>query len=381
MKKLAYLLTIPAAMASATFAAPFLAVGDGAEIFLTGTLGVRADSNIYMASSATPSRSDTILEAKPGIELVFGKSSNVQGSLSLSEDILAYTDHSDLNNELFSGSFAASYSDGKSKGSVNLGYTETDQNQVGDLGGGQKVDFLIHKKSTNAGAKGEVGISEKTSVASGVQYLKTDYARAGFYDAEVVTVPLNLYYEVTPKVDLGVGYQYRKSWVQAKAPDSTDNFFNVRARGDFTPKLSGEIGIGVTQRDYAKIPDANLVGFDASFSYVVSPKTTLQFGGSNDFDTNSQGEQQKNLSLRASVTSNLTEQWALNAGLSYRAIDYFKASNPRTDDYYEANLGGTYILSEIVRFSGTYTYRNNRSVLGTSQFEDNVLTLTANFRY
>ncbi len=381
MKKIASLLTTSLLLAGGAYAAPFLAVGDGAEIFLTGDVSARADSNIFLAPSSTKDRSDTVFEATPGLELVFGKTATVQGSWSVQENFSSYSDHSDLNSSLFSTSFAAGFTDGKSKGSVNAGFAETNQNQVGDINGIPNVDFLIHRKSTNAGATGEVAISEKTTVATGVQYAKADYERTGFFDTETLTVPVNVYYEVTPKVDAGVGYQYRRSWAEGNAPDATDNFFNVSARGEFTPKLSGKIAVGLTERSYARLKDASLLGVDASLSYVASPKSIMQFGVSNDFDTNAQGEQQKNFALNASVQSNISEQWAVSAGLSYRAIDYFKAAKPRTDDYVEARIGATYIVNANVRVTGSYTYRNNRSDLPTSKFDDSVLTISANFRY
>lgn len=380
MKKIAHLLTISALLTSGAYAAPFLTVGDGAEIFLTGTLGVRADSNVFLAPDTTKSRSDTVVEAAPGLQLVFGNSASLQGTWSVSENFLSYADHSDLNTSLFSTNFTANFTDGKSKGSIILGFNESDQNQVSDLGGNQVLDFLIHRKSTTAGVNGEVSISEKTSIGVGIQYDKTDYTRAGFADAEVAAVPVNVYYEVTPKVDLSVGYRYRETWMQF-GEDSKDNFFNVGARGQFTPKLNGQITVGVNQRDFSHHGDETLFGVDSSLTYAVSPKSTLQFGVSNDFDTNSQAQQQKNFAIRASASTEISDQWSVNSGLSYRAINYYEATPARTDDYLEAQVGATYVVNANIRITGSYVYRNNRSDLATSKFDDNVLSITANFRY
>ena len=66
MKKYTRLIIALAALSSVVQAAPFLAIGDGAELFATGTLSVRADDNIFLSSKTT---SDTIFDINPGLTL------------------------------------------------------------------------------------------------------------------------------------------------------------------------------------------------------------------------------------------------------------------------------------------------------------------------
>ena len=68
MKNLARIALVSAALGTAAQAAPFLAIGDGAELFVTGTLAVRADDNIFLSNKAT---SDTIFDINPGVEITF----------------------------------------------------------------------------------------------------------------------------------------------------------------------------------------------------------------------------------------------------------------------------------------------------------------------
>ena len=86
---------------------------------------------------------------------------------------------------------------------------------------------------------------------------------------------------------------------------------------------------------------------------------------------------QKNFSLGGSVTTNLTEQWSVNGGLSYRAIKY----TTRTDDYVEGQLGANYAVNAYVKLVGAYVYRNNASDLKSGEFTNNVFSVAANFRY
>ena len=106
MKTLARSALLSIFAVTAVQAAPFMAIGDGAELFATGALGVRSDDNIFLAKDAT---SDVIFNVDPGLELTFGKDAQVKGSLTLVDSISRYSDNSDLNTNLFSTNFVSSY--------------------------------------------------------------------------------------------------------------------------------------------------------------------------------------------------------------------------------------------------------------------------------
>jgi len=377
MKTLARSALLSIFAVTAVQAAPFMAIGDGAELFATGALGVRSDDNIFLAKDAT---SDVIFNVDPGLELTFGKDAQVKGSLTLVDSISRYSDNSDLNTNLFSTNFVSSYEDGKLKLGFNAGYQETNQNTV-DVrapGGGA----LIRRNALSAGVTAESEVSEITSVAAGFSYTKTDYKRAGFGDSEDYTIPLNFYYKWTPKVDLSLGYRYRAYQTQI-GQDSTDHFYNVGARGEFTPKLTGQVQVGWTQRQLTASGNENLVGLDANLTYAISPKTSLQLRAANAPDSSPSGAQQKNFSLGGTLSTNISDQWSVNAGLSYRGITYVgtATSAERTDDYVEGTVGATYVVNQYIRVAATYAYRSNTSKISSSDFTNNVFSLSANIRY
>ena len=91
-----------AALCLAAKAAPFLAMGDSAELFITGTLGIRADDNVLLAANKT---SDVIFETSPALYLVYGNNSLTKGHLFYKENINSYIDRDDLNTTLSSVGF------------------------------------------------------------------------------------------------------------------------------------------------------------------------------------------------------------------------------------------------------------------------------------
>jgi polysaccharide biosynthesis protein VpsM len=386
MKNSLRITLISVSLAAGSYAAPFMAIGDGAELFLTGTLGVRADDNIFLSSgtalnprlpvSATnpmnSEESDIIFDIAPGVDLTFGKGSQLKGSLTLVDLFTNYSDNSDLNTNLFSGDFVTRYDDGKLKLGFNAGYHELNQNTVDVRAAGT----LVRRDIFSVGGNGEVEISQITSVGGGVEFVHENYKRRGYTDSDTLTIPIDFYYKWTPKLDLSAGYRYRDTQVDIGS-DSTDHFFNVGARGEFSPKLTGKLAVGLNTRNLDRGGDESAFGADASFAYEISPKTTLQFGASKDFGTSPTGLQQKNTTINGMVTSKISEEWSVNAGLSWRAIDY----GSRTDDYFEGQLGTTYIINANIRLVGAYVYRNYSSDLANAEFKNNVFSVAANFRY
>ncbi len=373
MKNYVRTVILVAALGSAAKAAPFLAVGDGAELFVTGALGVRFDDNIFLADNSNKIN-DTIFDINPGVELTFGKNAALSGSLTLVDAFANYTDNSGLNSNLFSGDLNAAYEDAKTKFKFNTGYHELNQNTVDTRSLTRRDEFVI-------GTSAEVSVSPITAVSAGVNYTKTNYKRRGYGDSDDLAVPVNFYYKWTPKVDLSLGYRYR-NYETTVGSDSVDHFFSVGARGEFTEKLSGKVQVGVITRKFGTSSaltggSETLPGVDGSLSLAVTPKTTIQFGASNDYGTAPQGQQQKNLSLYTNANINIDTQWSVNGGLSFRSIDYYN----RTDDYFEASVGATYIINTYVKLVGSYVYRNNDSDLASSTFKNNVFSIAASLRY
>ncbi len=378
MNKLIRSLLFSASLATAMQAAPFVAIGDGAELFATGTLAIRGDDNIFLADKAV---ADTIFDIAPGLELDFGKNAQLQGALTLTDTWIRYADRHDLNTNLFVGDLIAKFDDGKTKYAFNAGYHELNQNNA-DIRG------LIRRDISTIGGNGEFGVSELTSIGVGADYTHENYHPAGFVDSNAITIPVNVYYKITPKVDLSVGYRFRDFQVDnaGNTPDTRDNFYSVGARGTFTPKLTGRAAVGLTQRKFSTggLSSRTMLGLDTSLAYELSPKSTVQVGATNAFDTSPTGAQQKNLVVNALFTTKVSEEWMVNVGASYRRISYY-APISRSDDYMEGNLGATYIINANIKLVGSYVYRGYRTgddlIKRQIDFDNNVVSIAANFRY
>jgi hypothetical protein len=81
--------------------------------------------------------------------------------------------------------------------------------------------------------------------------------------------------------------------------------------------------------------------------------------------------------IGGSVSSALSAEWAVKAGLSLRSLEYAR----RTDDFFEGELGAIYTVNANVRVGGSYQYRKYSSPIAGAEFKNNVFAITANFRY
>jgi hypothetical protein len=376
-RRLALLTTLSATPA---FAAPFLAIGDNAELFLTARAEVRYEDNITFSSDNE--LEDEIFEISPGVELLFGKNSLTKGSFSAYERITAYSDNTKLNNNLTNLLFNSSYDGARLDLRANASFRELNQNSRD----ARLASQLVRRDVYAGGVNGEYALTEKSKIGLGGNYTRTQYKTAGFTDQQNYTVPANYFFAITEKVDLSAGVQYRRNKVNAPDSDSEDYYFNVGARGEFTPKLNGSFSVGYNLRDPEQSGRSNesSIGLKAGLAYDFSPKTTFTLDLSNDFEVAADAAGVETSSISLGARTSLTAAWSLSANISYSRYDYLSVD--RTDNYIMGALGATYTYNEHLSFEAAYIINDNNSnytapLGGSPDFTANVFRIAANFRY
>lgn len=363
---------LTAVLAGNLTAAPFVALGDNAELFLTASVDVKVDDNVYLRNSNEID--DTILTFTPGIDLVFGRNAATSGNFYYRHDFLRYSDNSNQDTNLANIGLDSLYNNGKTKFDFGFSFAETAQNEISVPG------FIVPRDVTAGRAMAEFGITEKSLLGIGVRYDKSDYGLGGgFRDNSAFTLPIDYYHEYSPKLQLSAGYRYRSTDVSgAGALDSKDHFLNIGARGEFTPKLSGQFRVGYGKRSFDNtLPDDNMLGLDLNLTLAATAKTSVLFNASNDYGVSALGSSTDSLSFGATITNRVDDQWGWRASLHFRSIDY----TSRTDDYFEGNAGVTYTYNASMNFAAGFTHRKNDSSLAANNFSNNVFSLTANLRY
>jgi hypothetical protein len=383
MKKIVQNLVLLSSMGSAAVAAPFLAVGDNADIFATAASSVAYNDNLLLSADGAE-LTDTVFVVTPGFDLKYGKDSTVKGDVFVNSTLSSYADNVKLNNQLFATGATASYDTEQVKLNANLSFAELDQPTADNAAAIALQSTLLEHHDTAAGINGELRYSEKISFGSGVSYTNTDYKSATAVEQKAYSVPVNVYYELTPKVDVSAGVTYTHSelsGVTAGNPDLFDAFYyNIGSRGSFTPKLSGTFSVGYNTRNANVGEDEDgSVGSKASLAYAYSEKTQLTLGINRDFaNSTSGGSSYETTDLSLGASSAITVDWRLSAGLTYRMMEY----TTETRDYIEASLGATYTINEYLTAGLNYVNRSQTSDRGAAnEFAGNVVSISLSARY
>jgi polysaccharide biosynthesis protein VpsM len=378
MKHLARALTVLTCLT--TSASAMIRVGESAELFLTGSLSARADDNIFL--SDLEEIDDTLFEVAPGLKFVFGQGSQTTGTLEVAETFTRYLDNNQFDDELLSSAFVVGYDDTKLKLDLKLTYRELNQS-TRDVRG----TTLVRRDALGGSFDSRISVSEKTATGLGLSYGETDYKEPGYIDIEEAAIPFNYFYALAEKVDLSIGLRYRETSLSTRSGDSTDYYYNIGARGDFTPKFSGSFSIGYNQRKPEVGQDETSVGAEADLSYLLSEKTSIGLAFSNDFSTSAEGISQKTLTVTPSFTTKFSPQWQGSLGLTYQKIEYFTG---REDEYVDARVSTSYIINENATASLGYNLRSNDSTvaftdtsgrLRTADFDNSIVTLSVIVRF
>ena len=355
---------------------PKIDLGKNASLHFTADLGARYDDNVFLINKNK--KSDEILSATPGVVFAFGQSSLTNGSLSYQESFLKYIHKTSTPQQLGTGAGNFGYSNERLDLRANAGYVQSSQNQENFFIPGQRT--VVHRDQLDLGSDAEVHFTEKTSASAGATYSDTHYRTPGLVGNHSIGLPANLYYSIRPKVDLSAGFTHSEIKTPGHGPGSTqmNNYYNLGARGDFTPKLTGGFSVGYTTSTVTQSKNTSLFAFYGNFGYELRPKTNLALTASRSFGAGAQGEQTKNTSLALTASTAFSPRWQGSAGLTYQNTGYPSA---RTDNDVMGTVSATHIFSTKVNATLSYSLNNNFSNVSTAEYMDNILSLDIGLRY
>ena len=359
---------------AASHAQAFVAVDGDDELFATGTASAQANDNIFL--SHTNAKSDMVFDLTPGLEFDYGKNSLLKGLISASEDAQLYGSESKLNTGLANTLVTADYSDDKTKINFDASFRQADQ-ATRDV---RQVGVLVKRDLYHVEGLGEVALTDKTSLGAGAIYDDTNYLRTGYTDWEWFKVPLKYYYKMEPKLDVSAGFSYQDNQLGTGGINSNQYFYNVGARGEFTPKLTGELSVGYEEISFARGGNHGGLGVESSFNYAYSPSTTVSFGANNDFCYSAAGGASYRISgLNAGLSSLVAEQWKIAGQVGYSHYTYI--TTPQRDDFYSGQAGVTYILNVHTNLTAAYNYVEDSSNITPDSFTNNIFSLSASLRF
>lgn len=362
---------------STAMASPLISVGDNGAIFFNSSATIQWDDNIFL--DANNKEEDFVFILSPGLEFSAIDSRDVSLNVLYREDFYIYSDNSrlDYNASRVDGNLRYDSEVLELRAGASL--LQSRQNtQDANIPGGQ-----VRRTVLSGNVNGEYAFSDIFSVGLGFSVRDTDYRNQSLRDNTVYTVPVDIFYRVTPLTSLSFGYRYRHSDIQSNSTgDTNDHFFNVGARGEFTPALSGRVFAGYQYRDFDNISSIDGFSFGSDLDYVFSPLVSGTLRLERDYRINSGGGTIEATGGSFRLNYVVDPKVTLNGGISYYYHDYRRGSyEGRRDDYLVLNLGGNYRLNEFTTLSANYRLRDNDSNRNLSEFTNNTVSVTASVRY
>ena len=379
-------------------AAPLVSIGDSVDVFFNGSSSLEWQSNVF--SDESDAVDDFKLTLSPGFEVNVGRGlSNVDLSIITRYDIVRFDEVTDLDNELFHIKAVGSYAGSRLSVNGLVSYDESQSN--GADGNDNQKGKLSASETTAANLNGEYTLSPKFSFGAGVNYNHREYAEGSSADRDTYTIPLDIFYELTPKVDLSIGYTYTSTEVSSTVSgasevsgyDKEQHFVNVGARGDLLPKLNGsfKIGFNTMDSDDPSTRDGNgpegrsdrdsdsSLGLDASFTYLATAKVSTNLNLNRNFDVAGQGESTEATRVDLSANYSINTQYTATANLGYTLREYVDTG--REDDNYRTGVSLSYVPNQYWRFSTGYNYTENDSNDDGQSYEAHVINVSASLRY
>ena len=358
--------------------APLVTIGDIGTISFTGNSTIKWDSNIFRQEANEVK--DTVLIFSPGFNAVLGKNAtDLDIGLSTSYDITKYQDKNDLDSELLHFRANAAYRTSRLDVSATASFDESkSNNDVANRNG-----VLLERELTVFGINGEYTLSPKFSVKTGVDWNKTAYVgeyAASYDDRKYLILPVDIYYELTPKVDLSVGYQRGQIDVETAGQDATTDNINIGLRGELLPKLVGFFKVGYNQYDSDDAArDTASMSLDSNLTWTVSAKFTHRLNIHRNFDASATGTGTEESKLNWSTSYALNNKVSLSGRAGYSIRDYL--ASERKDKLLTLGLNGTYRINRYWNVNAGYVFSNNDSNNAGSSYDDNIVTFAASLTY
>jgi hypothetical protein len=344
---------------------------EGSGLFVTGTVQEQYNDNLFLRTNNAVS--DYVTTLTPGLEFDFGNTAQTQGTIIYQEAFSLYDKETAQNSSLANLTANVNYNNDRTKGSINASYVELASNGVGL----RNSNELIRRDLTDVGAKGELALTEKTSLGVGGDFSRTFYKVPGSANTAVYALPVDVYSKMAPDVDASLDLRFRETDFSTNIPNYQDIFIGVGSRGQFTEKFSGQFSIGASRRHWNGGENQWLPGGSANFTYIVSPKTTIQLGASDDFNSSIIGSSQKILSGWVGATTNFEYGFSANARFTYENVNY--RTGGRENDW-QGTLGVHYQVNKHVSFQVAYSYEKDNTNSG-SDYTQNIVSVSGTLKF
>lgn len=380
-------------------AAPLLSFGDDAALFINSSAAVEYNTNVFRQSGAE--EDDTAFVIRPGLELTYGgQGAPASAVLQLGWEFREQLDIHELDGNFAKINFDTTYDSGVSlftgHASFNEYGTSSRDRDPEDSAAGF-VPVIAERAETRLGGDMKYRISERLAFGGGLSFFGRTYDNnlggRRLVDLDQFELPLRVFYNIAPELDLVAGYRYRVVNVgdqpdladgEDRAPDYADNYYFIGLDGQlFNPLWHVAFDIGLQEREYQNSPLDTIDSISASgrITYAASATRSYYLLLSRDY-TVSPVRAETYLRNQITIGGNylINEMWSAVVAANYAMSDYDTYN--REEDLFFVLGGLTYSPNEYVSFSGRVRLTTvDGSGERATNYDDEFFSVSASVRY
>jgi len=379
-------------------AAPLVTIGDQLDLFFKGAVVGKWDSNItYSSDSGTAPGSrkynDFSTIIRLGAEADYGRNSKFKANVKFYEDLTRYADYKEFNSNLAHVAATASYTETVFSVKANFSFNQNFQNSSTTTAA-MLAGELVRSNAWNANLTGSYDFSDKIFGELGGNWMYNEYLGkwASLYsDYNVFGIPVSVLYRVTPKISVGLTYQYRYTTFSGGDYLSTllygdtrdDHFGGVTLRGDILPKLAASIYAGVTYREMNNAlieSDADTTfALGANLSYELTEKVVLFANGRRDFGNGASRQSSIDSGCEVGANYFLNQFISLVTSFAYTNSEYMGMD--RNDNEYIGRIGVSYSPNKFIKIATNYRFLDNSSNVSSACYNQHVVDISVSLKY
>lgn len=335
-------------------------------IYVTGTIGVAYDSNIF-ANNA--SDGDTIYSASVLAE--YARRAGwiaVNGSVEVSASNFADHPGEDFTDPKFA--LELMKQDGRTTGSLLL-------NAARENRADPTVNLRNEFWSYGAAVNVRYPVIDRYYLTGSLGYADVDYINNSiFVDQETYSASADLFYELTKDRDLLVGYRYRDNESSVNTA-TADHAFTAGVNGRIVHGYDGKLRVGYQYRHPLHSSERTFSAWtgSASVTHAFGKKLSATATGSKDFSTTATNINLDGTTLSADFQYAFNARWTAHAGAGYNHSRFLGSAGvdsstgqSRRDTMLNATAGVGYSANEHFKLSVNYTWSENWSTLQYSDF-------------
>ena len=389
MKKLVIASVLSAAALSAN-AAPLVTIGDQLDLFFRGAVIGKWDSNITYADAANNKIDDYSATFRLGAEADYGRNSKFKANVKFYEDITRYAQQKQFNSNLSRVYVNASYVESSLMLEGDFSFEQRFQNSSTTINANE-IGALVRHNYFTAGVKATYDFTEKLYGELGGRWQNVDYLgnwSTMYSSYDIYSIPVSLLYRITPKISVGLSYQYRYTefnggtWYDAyvRGSNRDDHFAGINVRGEIFPKLSMSVYLGGSYRGASGIYDSDAsFAANATMSYAATEKVTVYLTGKRDFGNGASRESSIDSSAELGVNYKFSSYLSATAAFSYLNSNYQQSG--RDDNNYMGRIGLNYVPNKFIMASANYRYGTNSSNVANATYNQHIVELSVAVKY